>query len=267
VSKERNVDYIINDLLVTSLYSLVVGVAVALLLGAIALFSAGQAEAAEGSDLHGLPAMGVGAVKRGSLLLKLASGDHTVDAPSLKAGVIMDISGLYIEAKAILAQHLILKAWDETAAGSEQVRPWLWADTWPLAKLTVERMGVEMMVLAGASGRTLVFGPGHLEGTASLGDEGHSVISGHRDTHIEFLNALQHGDRIDIELPNGQAIQYVVIHMDVYDQDDAWILNQTGDRLTLITCYPFHSMVPGGPGRYVVFTEKVAIKASQAIPI
>lgn len=174
-------------------------------------------------------------------------------------------SGIYIEAKALLAQHLMLQAWEETAQGSTRVRPWPWADTWPLAKLKVERMGVETVVLSGASGRTLAFGPGHLHGTAPLGEGGHSVISGHRDTHFEFLKALEWGDRIEVELPTGDSLQYAVMQMDVYDQNDTWILNRMGDRLTLITCYPFDSIIPGGPERYVVFAERVATATTKTI--
>lgn len=37
------------------------------------------------------------------------------------------------------------------------------------------------------------------------------------------------------------------------DQHRAVVLENAGDdRLTLITCYPFDAIVPGGPLRYVV---------------
>ncbi len=163
--------------------------------------------------------------------------------------------GLYINAKALLAQQLLLNAWDETVSGKQRVRPWRWADTWPLAKLEVKQLGVEMMVLAGASGRTLAFGPGHVEGTEAIGGEGNSVISGHRDTHFEFLKDLKRGDRIELHLPNGRDIQYAVMRMDVVDQDDTWVLNQQESQLTLVTCYPFDSVVPGGRERYVVVAK------------
>jgi hypothetical protein len=42
--------------------------------------------------------------------------------------------GLYIQAKAQLAQILVRSAWERTLAGERQVKPWPWADTWPVAR-------------------------------------------------------------------------------------------------------------------------------------
>nr|WP_245832002.1 sortase [Solemya velesiana gill symbiont] len=107
--------------------------------------------------------------------------------------------GIYIEAKAVVAQMLLQQAWQETRQGGSQVIPWPWADTWPVARLKVARLDIDQVVLAGASGRTLAFGPGHLFGSAPPGEEGNSVISGHRDTHFHFLKTLKSGDLIELE--------------------------------------------------------------------
>ena len=64
---------------------------------------------------------------------------------------------IYIHLKAELAQVLIARAW---ASGSVQ-RPWPWADTWPVAELIVPGLDVSRIVLAGDSGESLAFGPGH----------------------------------------------------------------------------------------------------------
>ncbi len=42
-------------------------------------------------------------------------------------------SGLYLPAKAALAQVLMRQAWSETEF--DPVRPWPWAETWPVARL------------------------------------------------------------------------------------------------------------------------------------
>ncbi len=42
------------------------------------------------------------------------------------------------------------------------VKPWPWADTHPVARLIAPAQDADVLVLAGASGRTLAFGPGHL---------------------------------------------------------------------------------------------------------
>ena len=69
--------------------------------------------------------------------------------------------GAWIHAKAMLAQSLLETAWSETLRTGKEVKPWPWADTWPVARLTVPRLGIRRIVLAGASGSSLAFGPGH----------------------------------------------------------------------------------------------------------
>lgn len=165
--------------------------------------------------------------------------------------------GIYIEVKAWLAQQLLLQAWSDTRQGEPQVTPWPWADTWPVAKLKVERLGVDQVVLAGASGRTLAFGPGHLFGSAVPGGEGNSIISGHRDTHFRFLKELQLGDHLEVVRSDGRRVQYAVYRRTVRHQDDVSVLNLPDTQLTLITCYPFEALVPGGPERFVVEARPV----------
>ena len=69
-------------------------------------------------------------------------------------------NGAWIYLKAELAQALLQRAWADTVAGQEHVTPWPWADTWPLARLTVPSKDVDLIVLNGAYGRTLALGPG-----------------------------------------------------------------------------------------------------------
>lgn len=160
---------------------------------------------------------------------------------------------LWIEAKARLAQVLVRRAWSQVLAGGGEVRPWPWADTFPIARLSVPVHGVDLFVLAGASGRTLAFGPGHVTGTALPGEPGNSVISGHRDTHFAFLRQLVPGDRIMVERRDGRRRSYTVTGAHVVDRGRGEVMAETWDtRLTLVTCYPFHAIRPGGPQRYVV---------------
>ncbi len=159
----------------------------------------------------------------------------------------------WIEAKAELAQQLMRRAWRSSQDGGGEVRPWPWADTSPLARLEVPRLGVDQLVLAGASGRTLAFGPGHLSGTALPGAFGNAVISGHRDTHFAYLRRLRVGDRIVVERRDGRRRSYAVEGSRVVDRTEVAIAADTPDtRLTLVTCYPFDAVRPGGPLRYVV---------------
>jgi len=169
------------------------------------------------------------------------------------AGVWQMGRGMWIHAKAHLAQLLIASAWQRTVAGEVAVRPWPWADTWPVAKLTIPRLGVERYVLSGADGSALAFGPGHATGTARPGERGNSVIAGHRDTHFDFMRHVRIGDELVVERADGVKVRYRLGTAEILDRRDIWVMDQAGpSRLTLVTCYPFDALRPGGPQRYVL---------------
>jgi sortase A len=162
----------------------------------------------------------------------------------------------YIHAKAILAQFLLETAWSETLKSHKEVKPWPWADTWPVSRLTVPRLGINRIVLAGASGSSLAFGPGHLFGTALPGESGNVVIAGHRDTHFRFLQEMKKGDEIYLQTNNGENISYLISEIRVIHENETRYLSQGDERiLTLITCYPFNAVTAGGPMRYIVIAR------------
>jgi sortase A len=176
----------------------------------------------------------------------------------LLAGIAVGGEGLWIYAKARLAQMLLEISWRSALAG-ERLKPWPWADTRAIARLTIDREGSAIIVLAGASGRTMAFGPGHLDGTAMPGDIGNCVITAHRDTHFAPLRSIGPGDILTLQRSDGRTIRYRVQSTRVVSREDTSVLRQDGrTRLTLITCYPFDAIRPGSPLRWVVTAQKVA---------
>lgn len=166
--------------------------------------------------------------------------------------------GAYIPAKAWLAQELMQRAWQRADLDADQHAPWPWADTWPVARLRASAGEIDLIVLAGGSGRTLAFGPGHLSASALPGDIGNSVIAGHRDTHFSFLRDVEMGDTLVIERFSGRTHVYKVIGIDVVDsRRGSLVLDTDFAMLTLVTCYPFDAEEAGGPMRYVVTARKV----------
>lgn len=166
--------------------------------------------------------------------------------------------GAYIPAKAWLAQELMQRAWQRAEHEDDREAPWPWADTWPVARLTANAGEIDLIVLAGGSGRTLAFGPGHLSASALPGDTGNSVIAGHRDTHFSFLREIEMGDTLFIERFSGRRHLYKVVGIDVVDSRRGSLLLDTDAAiLTLVTCYPFDAAAAGGPMRYVVTARKV----------
>ena len=164
--------------------------------------------------------------------------------------------GSWIYAKARLAQYLLRRAWSRSLAGESYVKPWPWADTWPIARLSVPSQGIDQIVLEGAYGRTLAFGPGHLESSVAIGQPGTIILTGHRDTHFRFLERLRPGDVMTLQSRTGQWISFRVRDAQVVDSRIARIHTDTKDtQLILVTCYPFDAITAGGPLRYVVTAE------------
>ncbi|OUS24053.1 sortase, marine proteobacterial type [Gammaproteobacteria bacterium 45_16_T64] len=174
--------------------------------------------------------------------------------------------GGYLIIKAQLAQIMLEQAWAEAQdinrdVAFDPVKPWPWADTSPLAKLRFDELNQSLIVLTGASGRNLAFGPAHVSGSAVLGEAGVSVIGGHRDTHFALLQHIGIQDQLSIELPSGEIIGYKVTNISVVDSRQSQIaLDADRSTLALVACYPFDAVEAGGPLRFVVMAE--AIKKS-----
>ena len=174
-------------------------------------------------------------------------------AVALAAGIAGLGAAAWIPAKAWLAQVLLEVAWQASRSTGDATRPWPWADTSPVARLRFPAGDVDQIVLAGASGRVLAFGPGHVTGSAAPGVPGNVVISAHRDTHFRWLRDLQPGARLVLEAARGGQRHYRVVATALHHERDSFLLDpDAGDRLTLITCYPFDAVDPGTPQRFVV---------------
>jgi sortase A len=171
-------------------------------------------------------------------------------------------SGAWIYLKAQLAQVLLQRAWAGTLAGRQDVKPWPWADTWPVARLVVPSLGIDQIVLEGAYGRTLAFGPGRLESHTPDSTGRTMILTGHRDTHFRFLEKLPAGGIILVQARTGVWHRFAVRDRHIVDSRKATISTQEDKRqLVLVTCYPFHTIVPGGPLRYEVTAEIVERRA------
>ena len=184
--------------------------------------------------------------------------------------------GLWIPFKALVAQEMLELAWAESQARQQQVRPWPWADTWPVARLSfqyddalqhgdasqhsgaLQHSGSEdenresLIVLDGAHGESLAFGPGLVFGNDR--NAGPTVIAGHRDTHFSILKRLKVGSELRLQNRDGLWRSYHVSDTRVVDsrhqQINTDILSK--DALILVTCYPFDGLGNRGPLRYVV---------------
>jgi sortase A len=174
------------------------------------------------------------------------------------AGLTLFSQGAYIHAKALLAQILLERAFTETIATGREIKPWRWADTWPVARIEVKRLRASAIVLAGSSGQALAFGPGHVELTPNAGERGVAVYAAHRDTHFSFLRYVAIGDEIDITRSDGKMFRYRADASSVVRFDNSGIDPLSpGYELVLSTCWPFDALTPG-PERYLLHATMIA---------
>lgn len=175
----------------------------------------------------------------------------------MACGFILLGQGVWIHAKAYAAQFLLERAFTQSIATGEKVKPWAWADTWPVARIEAPRLAASAIALNGASGQALAFGPGHLQNTPKAGETGTAVYAAHRDTHFAFLKDIEKGDLIRITRTDGKTYTYRAMQMSVARWDEAQIdIHAAGSQLVLATCYPFDA-VTQGPLRYLVYATSI----------
>ena len=183
-------------------------------------------------------------------LLNMPRRHWVLAVMSLIAAVFL-LDALWIPVKAELAQHLLERSWLRTLAGEPDAKPWPWADTRAVAILEVPRLGLREIVLEGSSGRNLAFGPTLVNAT-QLDQSADRILSGHRDTHFSFLKELQTGDLLRLRTVK-EIRDYRVSWQEAVDSRiQQLVIDDSVERLTLLTCYPFDAPTSGGPLRWVV---------------
>ena len=177
-----------------------------------------------------------------------------LSAVLLLSGAALIAKALYIPVKAEVAQVLLARAFDASLEEGTPVKPWSWADTAPVARIKVDRLGVSDIVLSGGSGEAMAFGP-----TEVLDDRarGVTILAAHRDTHFTFIRDLKIEDEITLERIDGSHAAYRVRGFETVRWDEFTYPAHGGDGLlALATCWPFGSQTRG-PLRRVVWAERV----------
>lgn len=119
------------------------------------------------------------------------------------------------------------------------------SDSGLMARIRIEKIGVDLPVYHGTDDATLERGAGHLEGSSlPVGGVGtHSVITAHRGLAsarmFTDLNKIEVGDHFVIEVL-GEVLTYSVRETRVVDPKDTSSLESdpTKDLVTLVTCTP-----------------------------
>jgi len=210
--------------------------------------------------------VGIGAAPNAFFLQEMATagrGSYTFIAQREKVGERMEDLFRKLEQPALVDLGLQWPGGIEPELATSLPRDVSWADTTPIAKLELPSRGPDMqatqlMVLDGVSPRNLAFGPNHDSSTVRPGMRGNSVIQGHRDTHFRMLQQVRVGDRVRVQGLDMHWVTFAVVDVRVVDSRRFRIaLNADVPRLTLVTCYPFDAIAPGGSLRWVVTADRL----------
>jgi sortase A len=176
----------------------------------------------------------------------------TVTNSIVLVALLVIVNSLWLPTKAWLSQQLILFSWQQAVNEQHSPAPWPWADTYPIAKMSLPRLNHQLVVLMGADPSTLAFSAGMYHQFSTLNRLSPVVIAGHRDSHFAFLEDIQMKDIIMLSDNKGKNHLYQVEEISIVDSSQEDLIVKDEPELTLVTCYPFKALEAGSSLRYVV---------------
>lgn len=129
-----------------------------------------------------------------------------------------------------------------------------------IAYMVIPKIKQKYQVYWGADAKTLKKGVGMFVSdiTTTPSGNGHTVLSGHRDTVFTNLGDLQENDYILFEYDKRVYIYQIQKHWITDANDRTVIVTKDKSTLTLTTCYPFN-YIGDAPQRYIIEASLVAI--------
>lgn len=97
--------------------------------------------------------------------------------------------------------------------------------------------------------------------TTTPSGNGHTVLSGHRDTVFIDLGELQVNDKLILEYDNKAYTYQMNRHWVTHAEDRTVIVQKDQPTLTLTTCYPF-DYIGDAPDRYIIEASLVSTTTS-----
>jgi len=155
-----------------------------------------------------------------------------------------------LAAKAWAAPVLIKYAWEQKLETGLDRRPWPWADSSPMAKISIPKLNVDRYVLQGDNMRNLAFGP-VLQQTGLV-----TVLYGHRDTHFSFLRKMKVNDVVLFDVGDVGTEEWFVERTKVVLVDEIYVPDRESEKsLMMVTCYPFGAVSTASNQRFVVWLK------------
>ena len=126
----------------------------------------------------------------------------------------------------------------------------------PVARLWIESIELDEIVLEGVGPIELNGGPGHFPGSVLPGDAGNSIISAHRDRHFRRVGELSVGSRIRTQTREG-TVEWVVKERRIVSKDMPSLFEESEATLTLTTCWPVRYFGPA-PDRLLIVAKRAS---------
>jgi len=158
--------------------------------------------------------------------------------------------------KGYVAQKLLESTWKKSKDKNQIIYPWIGAKSYPIGKISIEKINLSYIILGGDMKQSLNFGIAHIENTTKPGNNGNIGLAGHRDSFFKKLEKIHLGDIIEIDSIKGFS-NFKVVDIQIISPNEMHWLNQTEENLlTLVTCYPF-DYIGDAPMRYIIRAKTI----------
>ena len=159
--------------------------------------------------------------------------------------------------KAIVGQHYLEVAWQESLRTNETEKPWKSADFYTIGELKVKRLKISRVILNTISGEAMAWGIGRINNIKSKSSSGPVILAGHRDSHMKFMYELNVGDKIELIMSDGLMQTYIVSKTEITNKPELEIPESIYKKNSLIltTCWPRKSSKQALQ-RYIIFSHQ-----------
>ena len=168
----------------------------------------------------------------------------------------------FMPIKAIIGQHYLEVAWQESLRNNMLSKPWRSADFYMIGELKVPKLKVSRVILNSVSSEAMAWSIGRVANFNHALDKQPIILAGHRDSHMQFMSELNVGDKIELTMSDGVIKTYIISGTEVSDKTEVVLSPVTLGRESLIltTCWPFNA-IKSGDQRYLIFAEETSISA------
>jgi sortase A len=157
----------------------------------------------------------------------------------------------------VVTQGLLHTAWVRTQSSGHQVQPWPWAETVPIARLSIPRLNAKHVVLAYTDQKLPPIAITHANSSIPPGELGNSILNISPEGYRSFLRRLKPGDILLLESVHSGLWRYRVSTIYVVEKSNTVLIEPSlNRRLTLVSCYRCDQQQKNR-FRYVVVAEEM----------